>query len=139
MVHAVDNSGHMNAGYFPLFYFIFWIFFFSFETIVYFYTAKAKEMKMAEYRKIVKEYLHEKRGLDDEVLKKYQVGFTVQQFLIDNEEGESEWQDQICITFPWIQFADQIVGENGKVKESYTFSSFDKNKSKTKAPKWMHC
>jgi twinkle protein len=90
---------------------------------------EAKKAKLAEQRQIVKDYLNQTRGLDDEVLRKYQVGFTVQQFLIENAEGESEWKDQICVTFPWIEYADQIVGENGKVHDSFTFSSLDKLKS----------
>lgn len=60
------------------------------------------------------------------------MGFAVQQFLIDNEHDESEWQDQLCVTFPWIQYADEIMEDNGKVKDSFTFSSFEKNKSKSK-------
>ncbi|RYH05345.1 hypothetical protein EON65_44995 [archaeon] len=65
-----------------------------------------------------KEYLNKVRGLDDAVLKKYQVGFTIQQFLSD----EGEWVDHVCITFPTICRVEEV----GEVK-SLNFQVVDKN------------
>jgi hypothetical protein len=59
---------------------------------------------MHEQRQKVKVYLNEQRGLHDDILQKYQVGYTVQQFLNEQEE----WKDQLCVTFPWILLADQV-------------------------------
>ncbi len=64
--------------------------------------------QLIQQRQKVKSYLNDNRGLCDEVLRKYQIGFTVQQFL--NEE--EEWKDQLCVTFPWIYFADQVNASN---------------------------
>jgi hypothetical protein len=55
-------------------------------------------------RKVVKSYLHDNRKLNDIVLRKYGIGFTLQQFLND----ENEWKDHVCITFPWIIPSEQI-------------------------------
>ncbi len=62
---------------------------------------------MAQHRNRVKNYLNEVRGLHDDILKKYLVGFGVQQFLND----ENKWIDHVCVSFPWIQLA-QAVDEN---------------------------
>ena len=48
-------------------------------------------------RKDIKEYLNNVRGLRDDVLQKYGVGFTRQEFL----SNENEWVSQVCVTFPW--------------------------------------
>lgn len=54
----------------------------------------------------VKEYLNVKRGLNDKVLEKYMVGFTIQQFLSGDSEQEQQWVDHICVTLPWIAAKD---------------------------------
>lgn len=62
---------------------------------------------MAQHRDRVKKYLNEVRGLNDDILKKYLVGFGIQQFLND----ENKWIDHVCVSFPWIQLS-QSVDEN---------------------------
>lgn len=58
----------------------------------------------------VKEYLNTVRGLHDEVLKKYNIGYAVQQFL----SNDNEWVDQVCITFPWQVGPDVLEGKELK-------------------------
>lgn len=59
-------------------------------------------------RNEVKTYLNEVRGLDDETLQKYGVGFAHQEFL----NNENEWQDELCITFPWKMPRQAVQGMN---------------------------
>ena len=49
-------------------------------------------------------YLRDKRGLDDAVLSKYGVGVDVQQFL----GADNDWEEHVCITFPWIRSARSL-------------------------------
>lgn len=64
----------------------------------------------ASRRKQVKDYLNTVRGLNDEVLKKYNIGYTVQQYL----SNENEWVDHVCITFPWQVRPDVLEGKELK-------------------------
>ena len=52
-------------------------------------------------RATVKEYLNTQRGLNDEVLQRYGVGFAVQQYLGD-DQLKAEWVNHLCVTFPWM-------------------------------------
>ena len=52
----------------------------------------------------VKEYLNNVRGINDDILSKYKVGYTTQQFL----NNDNIWVDQVCITFPWIIRREEI-------------------------------
>ena len=60
------------------------------------------EIKSADEEKTqrVRKYLFEKRKLSEAVLRKYQVGWAVQQFLDD--DGKL-WVEHLCVTFPWIK------------------------------------
>jgi hypothetical protein len=64
-------------------------------------------------RKLVKSYLHDNRKLNDIVLRRYGIGFTLQQFLND----ENEWKDHVCITFPWIIPSDQVKEDQMSFKQ----------------------
>ena len=58
-------------------------------------------------------YLRENRMLSDYVLQKYQVGWTLQQFL--SNETDKKWVDHICVTFPWIMAVQDDVSEEEAV------------------------
>lgn len=49
------------------------------------------------HRQQVRTHLNSVRGLNDEVLQKYGVGYTVLDFL----SGENVWEPKVCISFPW--------------------------------------
>lgn len=55
-------------------------------------------------RTAAKHYLNTVRGLSDDVLQRYLVGYTVQQFL----NNDSDWIDHVCVTFPIVELAEQI-------------------------------
>jgi hypothetical protein len=55
----------------------------------------------------VKTYLNSVRGLNDEVLRKYNVGFTMQEFLND----QNDWQGELCISFPWLMRREALKGK----------------------------
>jgi hypothetical protein len=50
-----------------------------------------------ETKKVLK-YLNTKRGLNTDILKKYRVGISKQQF--QNDKGD--WELELCVTFPWM-------------------------------------
>jgi hypothetical protein len=57
-------------------------------------------------RQQVKSYLNSVRGLNDEVLRKYNVGFATQEFLND----QNDWKGELCISFPWQMKRDALQG-----------------------------
>lgn len=57
---------------------------------------KESEQDIA-HRQQVRTYLNTVRGLSDEVLQKYGVGYTILDFLSD----ENAWEPKVCISFPW--------------------------------------
>jgi len=57
---------------------------------------KESEQDIAD-RQQVRNYLNNVRGLHDEVLQKYGVGYCILDFLSD----ENVWQPKVCISFPW--------------------------------------
>lgn len=80
-------------------------------------TSTEKMKNLARNRKIVKKYLNEERKLNDEVLQRYRVGFTIQSWLNDTTDDQfgmvtQEWVDHLCISFPWIVPIDQIDVNN---------------------------
>eukprot|EP00600_Ochromonadales_sp_CCMP1393_P010116 CAMPEP_0174961352 /NCGR_PEP_ID=MMETSP0004_2-20121128/4192_1 /TAXON_ID=420556 /ORGANISM="Ochromonas sp., Strain CCMP1393" /LENGTH=1031 /DNA_ID=CAMNT_0016209787 /DNA_START=137 /DNA_END=3232 /DNA_ORIENTATION=+ len=60
------------------------------------------------HRSKVMQYLNEQRGLEDAVLRRYGVGYSIQQFL--NEQNE--WTDHVCVTFPWMLEAAHVHRHN---------------------------
>jgi hypothetical protein len=56
----------------------------------------------------VKKHLNDVRGLTDATLLKYNVGFAYQEFLND----ENKWEEELCVTFPWIMPRQSLEGMN---------------------------
>jgi twinkle protein len=61
--------------------------------------------------KKVQQYLFVERGLEREILMKYGVGISSQQF--PNDEGK--WISKICITFPWMNIVKDEDENNEKI------------------------
>jgi hypothetical protein len=76
-----------------------------------------------ESREKVLKYLTSVRGLSEEALLKYSVGFAVQQFLSDEKKT---WIDHVCITFPWIRMwcDDTEIGVNDGNDKVIVLSEF---------------
>lgn len=69
----------------------------------------ASNAKETKHRESALKYLNEVRGINDEILKKYMIGYGIQQFISKDSE---EWVDHVCITFPILESADHVDGKN---------------------------
>jgi hypothetical protein len=78
---------------------------------------KTEFMKnLLKNRKLAKDYLHDNRKLNDIVLKKYKIGFTLQTWIKDDDSDNNDvfpppppqWVEHVCVTFPWIIPTDQV-------------------------------
>lgn len=70
-------------------------------------------------------YLQEKRMISNHTLQKYQVGYTVQQFL--SNEKDKKWVDHVCVTFPWIMTIPDEVTEEESADEGDSVDSSDQD------------
>ena len=59
------------------------------------------------------EFLNGVRGLNNGVLLRYGVNMAVEKFLSDN----GQWEDQLCVTFPWIMSKEKETTAGGKASE----------------------
>ena len=64
----------------------------------------------------VLEFLNGVRGLNNGVLLRYGVNMAVEKFLSDN----GQWEDQLCVTFPWIMSKEKETIPGGKASEGET-------------------
>ena len=61
----------------------------------------------------VLEFLNGVRGLDNGVLLQYGINMAVEKFLSDN----GQWEDQLCVTFPWIMPKEKETPAGVKASE----------------------
>lgn len=57
-----------------------------------------KESPNLQNAATVLKFLNEVRGIKSDILMRYGVGMAVEKFM-----GESVWEDQLCVTFPWMK------------------------------------
>eukprot|EP01039_Chlorochromonas_danica_P005868 gene5868-6461_t len=82
----------------------------------------------SEELEAAKNYVNTIRGLNDEILRKYLVGYTIQQYLDD----EGEWKDHVCITFPIVELAANVDLKH------VTFQAVSSSHPQAKKPITLH-
>jgi len=72
--------------------------------------------------KAVRDYLTKERKLSLTVCERYGVGVAVQQF---PSAVTGQWEDNTCVTFPWIEFTATAAGEKSHAIRRIKYRSLD--------------